>query len=112
MFDFVTHPFPLLADRVREIKEEDTVEQYKCPHFCVIMLNLDIISYRYMNEEFTRKLKLGIYISLAVIIFFFVIIIAKGILIPLALSYLFSTLIYPLVVVLKKSRFQAHWPSC
>lgn len=55
-----------------------------------------------MNEEFTRKLKLGIYISLAVIIFFFVLIIAKGILIPLSLAYLFSTLIYPLVVWLRK----------
>jgi predicted PurR-regulated permease PerM len=58
-----------------------------------------------MNEEFTRKLKLGIYISLAVIIFFFVIIIAKGILIPLSLAYLFATLIYPLVIWLKRLRF-------
>ena len=57
-----------------------------------------------MNEEFTRKLKLGIYISLAVIIFFFVLIIARGILIPLALSYLFSTLVYPVVKLLRKWR--------
>ena len=58
-----------------------------------------------MNEEFIKKLKVGIYISLAIIIFFFVIIVAKGILIPLTLSYLFSTLIYPLVVLFKKWRF-------
>ncbi len=57
-----------------------------------------------MNEEFTRKLKVGIYISLAVIIFFFIIIIAKGILIPLSLAYLFATVIYPLVLWLKRLR--------
>lgn len=58
-----------------------------------------------MNEEFVKKLKVGIYISLAVIIFFFVLIMARGILIPLALSYLFSTLIYPLVLLLKRWKF-------
>lgn len=55
-----------------------------------------------MNEEFTRKLKIGIYIALALIIFFFVLVIARDILIPLSLSYLFATLVYPMVALLKK----------
>jgi len=55
-----------------------------------------------MNEEFTRKLKLIIYIAVALIIFFFVLIIASDILIPLSLSYLFATLVYPLVTLLKR----------
>lgn len=48
-----------------------------------------------MENKNIQILKSGIYIVVAVILFFYVIIIAKQVLIPLSLAFLFATLIYP-----------------
>ena len=53
-----------------------------------------------MENKNIELLKATIYVVIGIILFFFVIIIAKQILIPISLSFLFATLIYPLTWLL------------
>jgi len=55
-----------------------------------------------MEEGFQRKVKIALYSTMLVIAFFFILIVAKDILIPLSLGYLFASLVYPLVMVIHK----------
>lgn len=57
-----------------------------------------------MEKGLEYKIRIAFYASMLVVIFFFVLIIARDILIPLSLGFLFSSMIYPLVVFLNKHR--------
>ncbi len=55
-----------------------------------------------MERKNIELLKATIYVVIGIILFFFVIITAKQILIPISLSFLFATLIYPLTWLLQE----------
>jgi predicted PurR-regulated permease PerM len=57
-----------------------------------------------MENGLQYKIKIALYSSMLVIIFFFVMIAARDILIPLSLGFLFASMIYPLVAFLNKHK--------
>ena len=55
-----------------------------------------------IDNGLVKKVKIGVYAVILLIASFFILIIAKDILIPLSLGYLFASMIYPVVIFIHK----------